>query len=99
MTDEQGKPVQTELATDPAICLPHRGKKTYRVSVSHQPEGIVFRVDANADGEVEFTYTDRDPRARDLFSAGGIGFHDDTEQVHIGIRYDNVKVTVQKFAP
>ncbi len=99
MTDELGTPVQTELARDPAICLPHRGKKTYRVSVAHQPEGIVFRVDANADGTVELTHTDRDPRARDLFSAGGIGFHDNTEQVHLGIRYDNVKTTVQEFAP
>jgi len=99
MTDDNGKPTVTELAAAPAIRLPHRGKRTYSVSVRQEPEGITFRVDADADGNVDLTHTDRDVRARAVFTAGGIGFHDDTSQVHIGVRYDNVQVTVHKFAP
>jgi hypothetical protein len=97
LTDQKGNPAQTELAADPAIRLPHRGKRTYRVHVAHQSDGIVIQVDADADGTIELTHTDRDPRARQLFVAGGIGFRDDTDQIHIGIRYDNVKVTVHKM--
>jgi len=95
---DDGKPTVTELAADPAMRLPHRGKRTYLMSVRHEPEGIAIRVDAGADGVVDLTHTDRDPRARAIFSTGGIGFHDDTPQVHIGVRYDNIHVTVHDFA-
>jgi hypothetical protein len=97
MTDEQGNPVTEQLAEAPSLRLPHRGKQTYLVSVRHKPEGIEFRVDVGADGSVELTHADADTRARTVFSGGGIGFRDHTEQVHLGIRYDNVRVDVHEF--
>jgi len=97
MTDEQGNVTIEQLAESPALRLPHRGRKTYLASVRHKPDGIQFRLDVGADGSVELIHTDTSPRARDVFSAGGVGFRDDTDQVHLGIRYDNVRVSVGEF--
>lgn len=97
MTDEQGKPTSEQLAESPAVRLPHRGRQMYLVSVRHKTDGIEFLVDVDADGSAELTHADTSARARTIFSAGGVGFHDDTDQIHLGIRYDNVRVDVREF--
>ncbi|WP_269539868.1 right-handed parallel beta-helix repeat-containing protein [Cerasicoccus fimbriatus] len=91
--------VQTILATDSDIELPHNGAREYFVTVRQNGTGITIEVDADDDGSVDFSYTDTDPTALSTFTAGGIGVHDDCPQVHNRTNFDNFQVDVVSFAP
>jgi len=90
--------VSTELARDADIELPHLGALHYKVMVRHVTQGIEISVDVGANGSIEFSYTDTDATAIQTFTAGGVGFHDDTDAVYHKVKYDNIRVDVVEFA-
>lgn len=91
--------VQTVLATDSDIELPHSGARDYFVTVRQSGTGITIEVDADDNGSVDFSYTDTDSTALSTFTAGGIGIHDECPQVHNRVHFDDFQVDVVSFAP
>ena len=96
-TDPGGRVTKTVLAEKPAVALPLDGARRYRVSVAHDPAGVTIEVDAGADGSVDLSCRDTDPRAVEVFGQGGIGFHGEAPDPYGRIAYDNVSVTVNAF--
>lgn len=99
LTDAAGRPASTTLATSTAIRLPHYGARNYRITVTHDTTGILIQVDADANGSIDLSFRDTDPRARAVFTSGGIGFHGDVMDMYHKIHYDDVTVTVAATVP
>ncbi|WP_309397559.1 right-handed parallel beta-helix repeat-containing protein [Cerasicoccus maritimus] len=91
--------VETVLATDSDIELPHSGSRDYLVTVRQSGSGITIEVDADNDSSVDFSYTDTDSTALSTFTAGGIGIHTENTNVHQKVHYDDFRVDVVTFAP
>lgn len=91
--------VQTTLAGSSVLRLPHSGERLYKISVRQVSGGIEFSVDVGNNGSVDFTYTDTDANAKALFTAGGVGVHENSAQVNHGVSFDDFRVDVVTFAP
>ena len=91
--------VETVLATDSDIELPHSGSRDYLVTVRQSGSGITIEVDADNDSSVDFSYTDTDSTALSTFTGGGIGIHTENTNVHQKVHYDDFRVDVVTFAP
>jgi hypothetical protein len=87
----------TTLATDADIEMPHSGEQHYKITVNVEAGGITISVDVGANGTTEMTFTDTDATALSTFTAGGVGFHEDTASANLKIRFDNIEVNVTDF--
>ena len=91
------------LASDSDIEMSYVGPSPngvrYRITVEHVtgPDGIKIEVDKGADDSVELSYTDTDEDAVEDFTAGGVGFHCESESLYYGARYDDIEVNVDEF--
>ncbi len=96
MTDSGGTMTVVELARNSTIEMPHNGRRQYKISVTHEPGAIVFAVDADNNGSVDFTYRETNAAAVAKFTSGGVGFHGDTAAQYHRLTYDNIRVEVQR---
>lgn len=88
--------VETVLATNNALRMPHSGAKHYKVDVSVEASGITIGVSTN---EVSvFSFTDTDAGSLETFKSGRVGFHYNFLLYgYYGMHFDNVRVDVSGF--
>ncbi len=92
LPDGRGGANVEQLAAAPAVQLPHHGTRSYCIQVRREPGAIVLRVDADANGTVDFEYRDESAKALEAMPGGRVGFRRDTKQRHHRIRYGDVRV-------
>lgn len=88
--------VETVLATNSALRMPHSGAKNYKVNVNVASNGITIAVATNGVSVLSFTDTSTNALAK--FRGGGVGFHYNFLLYgYYGMQFDNVHVDVSSF--
>jgi hypothetical protein len=99
LVNGDGRATVERVASSPALCLDAGQSRHYAVTVTHDAQGLLVEVDADADGSVELSYRETEAQALRTFTSGGVAFRGDAPAKAGAVRYDNVSVTLAQVAP